>query len=112
MKTPHSFGFIAIVFTVAYALAYVIAVWQNYALFTYHPVPGTLAFGVEKPLDGPAMYWFGWMATAGIAAIAACALACIVPARLASRLWSGWSWLAPLGVLIFFAYLLRGYFLH
>lgn len=36
-----------------FAVAYVIAVWQNYALFTYHPVPGTLAMDVEKSVDGP-----------------------------------------------------------
>ena len=68
-----------IVFTVVYALAYVIAVWKNYALFTYHPVTGALGLGVEKPKDGPAMYWFGWMATAGIVAIGACLIAWLVP---------------------------------
>ena len=63
--------FPALVFAAVYALAYVIAVWKNLALFTYHPVPGTLAFGVEKPQDGPAMYWFGWIAMAAIPALAA-----------------------------------------
>jgi hypothetical protein len=75
-------------------------------------VTGALGLGVEKPKDGPAMYWFGWMATAGIVAIGACLIAWLVPARYAQRLGSGWSWIVPLGVLIFFAYLLRGYFLR
>ena len=112
MNRPRTAVFLAIVFTVVYALAYVIAVWKNYALFTYHPVTGALGLGVEKPKDGPAMYWFGWMATAGIAAIGACLIAWLVPERYAQRLGSGWSWIVPLGVLIFFAYLLRGYFLR
>ena len=111
MTPPRPFAFLAIVFAVVYAAAYVIAVWKNYALFTYHPVPGTLGLGVEKPQDGPAMYWYGWIATAGIAALGACLIACLVAKRMAERLWSGWSWVVPLGVLFFFAYLLRNYFL-
>jgi hypothetical protein len=110
--TPRSPGFVSVVFTVVYAVAYVIAVWQNYALFTYHPLPGTIAMGVEKPHDGPAMYWYGWMATAAIAALGACVIAWLVPEHLARRVWSGWSWAVPTGVLLCFAYLLRGYFLR
>jgi hypothetical protein len=112
MSPPRSIGFICIVFTVVYAVAYVIAVWHNYALFTYHPVPGTIAMGVEKPHDGPAMYWYGWMATAAIAAMGACLIASLVPERFAKTVWPGWSWAAPIGVLLCFAYLLRGYFLR
>jgi hypothetical protein len=108
----RSFGFIAIVFAVVYTVAYVLAVWKNYALFTYHPVPGTLAWGVERPHDGPAMYWYGWISTAAIAASVACAVAYVVPERLSTRVWSGWSWAAPVGVLFFFAYMLSGYFLR
>ena len=112
MSAPRSTAFVAMVFSAAYALAYVVAVWKNLALFTYHPVAGTLAFGVEKPQDGPAMYWFGWMATAAMAALAACAIAALVPPRFASRRVSAWAWAIPLGVLVFFSYLLRGYFLR
>ena len=105
-------AFLAIVFGVVYTLAYVVAVWKNLALFTYHPVAGTLAFGVEKPQDGPAMYWFGWIATAGIIALVACAIAVLVPERFANRAATAWAWAIPLGVLFFFTYLLRGYFLR
>ena len=112
MSTRRSSGFIAIVFAVVYTIAYVIAVWKNYAVFTYHPVPGTVVWGVEKPIDGPAMYWYGWITTAAIVASIACLLAYVVPERLSSRVWSGWSWVAPTGVLVFFGYLLSGYFLR
>jgi hypothetical protein len=112
VNRPRSLALLAIVFTTVYALAYVIAVWKNYPLFTYHPLAGTFALGVEKPQDGPAMYWFGWMATAGLTAAAACIVAWLLPERFARRVASGWAWAIPLGVLIFFAYLLRGYFLR
>jgi hypothetical protein len=112
MSRPRGVSLIAIVFTVVFAVAYMIAVWKNYALFTYHPVLGMVVWGVEKPRDGPAMYWYGWLATAGIAALGACFIAWLVPERFARRVWSGWSWAAPIGVLVFFAWLLRGYFLR
>ena len=111
MNAPRSFGFLAIVFAVVYAVVYVIAVWQNYALFTYHPVPGTITPGVVKSFDGPAMYWYGWIATGAVGALVACLIACLVPENLAKRVSSAWSWAVPLGVLFFFAYLLRNYFL-
>ena len=99
-----------IVFAVVYSLAYVLAVYKNYALFTYHPALNEFGIGVEKSKDGPAMYWYGWMATAGIAASAAGALACLVPA--ARRIWPGLAWLVPLCAMLFFVGLLRGYFLR
>ena len=110
--TRRTVPFVAIVFTVAFAVAYLVAVWNNYALFTYHPSLGTVAWGVEKPRDGPAMYWYGWISTGLIAAAAACLVAALVPERFAQRVWSGLTWTAPIVVLVLFAYLLRGYFLR
>ena len=112
MKLPRSFPFLTVLFAVVYTIAYVIAVWKNYALFTYHPAINEITLGVRKPFDGPAMYWYGWMATAGVVAFGACLIACLVPERVASRLWSGWSWVIPLCVLFVLAYLLRSYFLR
>ena len=112
MTTPRAFPVFAIVFAVVYAVAYVIAVEQNYALFTYHPAIEEFGFLVEPPREGPAMYWYGWMATSGIVALAAGLIACSIPERLTQRLWSGWSWTIPLGVMLVFGYILRGYFLR
>ncbi|MCU1376754.1 MAG: hypothetical protein JWO68_4040 [Actinomycetia bacterium] len=112
MSRPRPVAFVAIVFAVVYAVAYVIAVWKNVPVFTYHPISGTIGLGVEKPHDGPAMYWFGWMTTAATAALVACLVATLVPERVARRLGSAWAWVVPVCVLLFFAYLLRGYFLR
>jgi hypothetical protein len=112
MTPPRAFPVFAITFAVAYALAYAIAVQNNYALFTYHPTLGEFGAGVQKPKDGPAMYWYGWMATSGIAASLAGLLASWLPERLTQRLRSGWSWLVPLGAMLFFCYILRGFFLR
>ena len=102
------FSAFAIVFTAVFTVTYALAVWKNYALFTYHPAIYEWGLGVQKPKDGPAMYWYGWMATAGITGLVAGLLACTIPAS--RRLWPGLAWLVPLLAILFFAWLLRGYF--
>jgi hypothetical protein len=112
MTPPRSFDVFAIAFAVVFGVVYVIAVENNYALFTYHPAVGEFGGGVQQPREGPAMYWYGWMATAGIAASVAGVLASLLPQSLTRRLWSGWTWVVAAGVMIAFCYLLRNYFLR
>lgn len=112
MTLPRSFPVFAVVFAAAFAVAYLVCVERNYALFTYHPAIYELGIGVQKPKDGPAMYWFGWIASSGIAASAIALAACWLPGGLTRRLWSGWSWAVPVAVMLVFCYLLRSYFLR
>jgi hypothetical protein len=112
MTGARSLPVFAIVFAVVYAIAYVIAVEQNYALFTYHPAIEEFGFLVESAREGPAMYWYGWIATAGIVALIAAIIASLVPEQMAKRLWSGWSWAVPVAAMFAFGYLLRGFFLR
>jgi hypothetical protein len=102
----------AIVFAVVYAIAYVVAVENNYALFTYHPALGEFAAGVQKAKDGPAMYWYGWLATAGIAASLASLGAALLPAPLTRRMRPASSWVAALAAMLVFCWLLRNFFLR
>jgi len=110
--TPRFLSVFAIVFAIVFALAYVIVVESNYALFTYHPAIGEWGAGVEKGRDGPAMYWYGWLATSGIIATAAGAAAALLPEAVARRLWSGWTWVVAVGVMAVFCYLLRNFFVR
>lgn len=107
----QKFYIFAVVFAVVYAVAYVIAVESNYALLTYHPAIEEWGWLVEKPRDGPAMYWYGWMATAALIGTVIGLSASLLPARTVQALWPGWSWSAPLAAMAFFSYLLRGFFL-
>jgi hypothetical protein len=102
----------AIVFAAAYAILYIIAVEQNWALFTYHPATNTFAALTGKAPAGPSMYWYGWMATATIGAAVVAALASLLPAALARWIWQGLAWVVPLCVMLAFAFLLKGYFLR
>ena len=110
MTTPRAFHAFAVVFTVVYSVTYLIAVQNNYALFTYHPALEEFGPLVETPRDGPAMYWYGWIATSAIVALIAGALTRFIPGRLAGRLWSGWSWAVPIASMLVFSYMLSGFF--
>ena len=110
--TSRSSSAFATVFAVVFAVVYVVAVEKNYALLTYHPAIGEFDWWVEKPRSGPAMYWYGWMATAGIVAFVAGMVAALLPDAVKQRLWSGWSWVVPIGAMIVTSYLLREFFLR
>jgi hypothetical protein len=112
MKPSRPFEIFAIVFAMVFALVYVVAVEQNYALFTYHPLTYSLGWGVQAPADGPAMYWFGWLATAALCAAGVALAACRLPATVTGLARPLLAWLVPLGVLIAFCYLLSSYFLR
>ena len=111
MKITRSISVFATVFAVVYAVVYVVAIEQNYALITYHPVLNQFGLLVEEPKAEVAMYWYGWMATAGIAALAAGVIAALVPKSVAQRLWSGWSWVVPVVMMVVVSYIHRGYFI-
>ena len=106
MKSPT----FSIVFAAAFAIAYLVAVQNNYALFTYHPALGAIGWGVEPVKDGPAMYWYGWLATAGIAAALFAAIASWLAQRAIERA-AAVAWIVPLAAMAAFAWLLRGYFI-
>jgi hypothetical protein len=99
-------------FSVAFAVSYAFAVEYNLAVFTYHPQLQQFVLGVERPKAGPAMYWYGWIVTSAVVASLLSAIALALPQAWTSRLWSGVAWLIPTAVMLFFVYLLKGYFLR
>jgi hypothetical protein len=112
MNVSPRFPVFAIVFAAAYAIIYVFAVEQNWALFTYHPVQNAVAPLTTKAPAGPTMYWYGWMSTAAIGAGVIAALAALLPLGATRRLWPGLAWLGPVCAIVAFCFLLRGYFLR
>jgi len=113
MKPAERLPVFVTVFAVVCSVVYILAVYKNYALFTYHPATGQFGAGVEKAgPDGPAMYWYGWIATSSIAGAIAGLIACALPRSLARRVWPGFSWAIPLAGIAVLLYILRNYFLH
>ncbi len=101
-----------ITFAVAYAIIYIFAVEQNWALFSYHPATGTFGTLTTRAPAGPTMFWFGWMLTAALGAAVAAAIVSFVPEGISKRIWPGLSWAVPVCVIVAFVYVLRGYFLR
>jgi hypothetical protein len=75
----------AIVFTVAYAVIYVICTEVNLPLLTYHPVIGEIDMFWSPERRGPAMYWYGWMLTSLIVTLVVARVATAVPEKWLQR---------------------------
>jgi hypothetical protein len=98
------------VFAAAFAVVYVLAVESNWALVTYHPRIGEWEWLARPSKSGPAMHWFGWLATSFLAASAISLLALPLTRRWQPPVWIGWA--VPLAVMAVFVYLLRSFFLR
>lgn len=96
-------------FAAVFAVVYVLAVENNWAVVTYHPKIGEWEWLTRPSKNGPAMHWFGWLGTSWLAATAASCIALAVPKRPSTPVWIGW--VVPLSVMFAFVFLLRGFFL-
>src|ERR1044071_9622917 len=95
---PSTVKFV-IAFAVAYAVLYVLSVQYNLALFTYHAATEEFHFLVQPTSDGPAMYWYGWLTTSALGALAIAAFISWLPVFSVKRLGTAapgrcrcWSW--------------------
>ena len=98
------------IFGIAFAVLYVVVLYNDLPLVTYHPALGQWEWWRAAPKGGPAMYWYGLVATSAIGAAVVAAIAAVLPAQWIGRLWSGWTWVIPTGAIVIIAYILRGYF--
>jgi amino acid permease len=92
----------AFAYGTAFALFYVVALFQDLAMFTVYPSFGIVVLGTHHSRDvadpaigfvAPEIYWYGWTATAAIAALSVGFVAALVPDR-----WTRWCWPAVLWV--------------
>jgi len=98
----------AFAFGTAFAPCYAIAVGWQLALFTVFPslgivLPGTVqSRDVADPALGflaPAMYWYGWTATAALGALVAGVIGMLIPGTWTGRIWLGWLWTVPIAAM-------------
>jgi hypothetical protein len=109
----------AFAFGAAFAVLYVLALAKNLALFTVYPSLGVVVWGTHLSHDvvdpalgflAPAMYWYGWAATAALGALVVGLLAAVMPARWARRIWPGWLWVIPAAAMLGCVYLTLPWF--
>jgi hypothetical protein len=96
MTASRKFGVFAITFAIAFPIVYVIATEVNWAAFTYHSALGRFTLGPSKPINGPAMYWFGWIATSAVCALVIATIVAYLPDDLTRRLPAASAWVVPL----------------
>lgn len=86
----------AFAYGTAFAFFYVIALFRDLALFTVYPSLGIVILGTHHSRDfvdpaigfvAPEIYWYGWTATAAIAALAVGLVAALLPDRWTRRCW-------------------------
>ena len=105
MTSSSAFRRFAFGFGTAFAVLYVVALKLDLALFTVYPSLGVVIVGTQHSRDtvdpalgflAPAMYWYGWAASAACGALAVGFLAALLPERLTRRIQLGRLWVVPL----------------
>ncbi len=119
MTSSHAFRRFAFAYGTAFAVLYLVALKLDLALFTVYPSLGIVLPGTHHSRDtvdpamgflAPAMYWYGWTATAALGALVVGLLAAWVPEQWTRRFWSGLLWLIPALAMIGCVYLTLPWF--
>lgn len=101
----------ALVFGVSVAVLYVICDMAALPMFTYHPAIDQidLGFAPARRDEGPAMYWYGWIATTTLGALVLGLAAAMLPERLSSKIPLSLAWIVPIVLLPVLIYSLKFY---
>jgi hypothetical protein len=108
LASSAAFGAFAIVFAIAAPLIYVASEIGGWPLFTYHPGTNRIDLGwaAARANEGPAMYWYGWLATTLVGSTLAGLAAAYLPRNVTARIPLFPIWLLPLLALPILAYAL------
>jgi hypothetical protein len=119
MTSARAFRRFAFAYGMAFAVLYVVALAWDVALFTVYPSLGVVLLGTHHSGDvaapalafvAPAMYWYGWTATAAIGALMFGVVVALLPNRFTRRIWPGWLWATCVIAMIACIYLTVPYF--
>jgi hypothetical protein len=98
-------------FGISFGILYVICDMAAWPMFTYHP--GTdridLGYARARPDEGPAMYWYGWVANSALGASILGALAALLPENIRRKMPLALAWIMPLVLLPILIYSLKFY---
>ena len=86
MNSSDKIPVFALVFGIAYAVIYVICTELNLPLLTYNPAIVEVGILWQPLKSGPAMYWYGWMLTSALGALAVAFIAIAIPEPWLQRL--------------------------
>jgi hypothetical protein len=97
LATSTRFKTFAIVFSLTAPILYVLCELLSWPLFTYHPATNRVDFGWApgRSGEGPAMYWYGWVATMLIGCTVLGWLATLLPERVINKVPLALIWILP-----------------
>ena len=119
MTSSRAFHRFAFAYGTAFAVLYVVALKLDLALFTVYPSLGVVLPGTHHPRDVgdpslaflvPAMYWYGWTATAALGAFVVGLIAALLPERWTRWFWPGGVWVVATLAMIACVYLTLPWF--
>ena len=105
------FGAFALVFGICFGILYVVCDMAALPLFTYHPGTDRIDPGFAPPRrdEGPAMYWYGWIATSTLGASILGLLAALLPEKIRGKIPLALAWVVPVVLLPVLIYSLKFY---
>ena len=119
MTSELAFRRFAFTFGIAFVVLYVIALARDWALVTVYPSLGVVLLGTHHSKDvadpaigfvAPAMYWYGWTATAATGALVLGLLTMLLPDRFTWRFGPGWVCVGPVLAMLACIYLTLPWF--
>jgi MFS family permease len=99
----------AFAYGAAFAIFYVVVLFEDLALFTVYPSLGIVVLGTHRSRDvadpalgflAPEMFWYGWTATAAIAAFFVGLVAALLPDHWTRRWMPGALWVMPVVAMV------------
>ena len=119
MTASPAFRRFAFAYGTAFAVLYVVVLKLDLAAFTVYPSLGVVLPGTHHARDAaapsmaflaPAMYWYGWIATAALGALMVGLVAALLPERWTRRFWPAWLWVVPALAMVACVYLTMPWF--
>ncbi len=99
--TSSRFGSFALVFGICFAVLYVVCDMASLPMF-----PG---FTPPRRDEGPAMYWYGWIANSALGASILGLLAAMLPEKIRGKIPPALAWIVPVVLLPVLIYSLKFY---
>ena len=110
-RASARFRTFALVFGIFFAIFYVICDMGAFPMFTYHPGTGRIdpGFVRARPDEGPAMYWYGSIATSALGATIVGLAAAMLPEKIGDKIPLALAWVVPIALLPVLTYSLKFY---
>jgi len=102
------------IFSIVFPLIYLPTMYYNWPVFTYVPRLREFHFLLYPPpqSEGPGMYYYGWLLTAGIGSVLIALALAALPEKTARRIPASLAWIVPLAVLAVLLDILSPWFTH